>query len=48
VPEGNARAAALARARGGTPVFETVRMYRGPAPTFDRARVFGTTTLELG
>lgn len=28
--------------------FETTRMYRGPAPGFDLAGVFGVTTLELG
>jgi GNAT superfamily N-acetyltransferase len=39
---------ALGDDRGATPVFETVRMYRGEPPAFDRARVFGTTTLELG
>jgi GNAT superfamily N-acetyltransferase len=44
-PEHNA---ALAADRGGVPVFESVRMYRGAPPAFDRSRVFGTTTLELG
>lgn len=28
--------------------FDTARMYRGPAPTLDRTKVFGITTLELG
>jgi GNAT superfamily N-acetyltransferase len=33
---------------GGEPVFQSVRMYRGDPPAFDRARVYGVTTLELG
>ena len=32
VPEPNAEAVALAKRHGLTPVFETARMYRGPAP----------------
>jgi GNAT superfamily N-acetyltransferase len=33
---------------GLTEVFRTARMYTGGEPAFDRARVFGVTTLELG
>jgi hypothetical protein len=33
---------------GLTEVFQTARMYTGGEPAFDRARVFGVTTLELG
>ena len=33
---------------GMTPGFSTARMYRGPAPHIDMAKVFGVTTLELG
>ena len=29
-------------------VFDTMRMYRGPAPDIDMSGVFGVTTLELG
>ena len=33
---------------GMTPGFSTTRMYRGPAPDIEMAKVFGVTTLELG
>ncbi|MFP4125475.1 MAG: GNAT family N-acetyltransferase [Alphaproteobacteria bacterium] len=48
VPEVNPAAMAVAEARGLTPVFETARMYTGPAPAVDTARIFGVTTFELG
>ena len=48
VPEGNAAAVELAEAAGMTPVFETARMYRGPAPHEPVERTFGVTTFELG
>jgi hypothetical protein len=48
VPEPNAEAVALARRHGLTPVFETARMYRGPAPALPLDRTFGITTFELG
>jgi GNAT superfamily N-acetyltransferase len=48
VPQPNPAAADLARRYDMKPVFETVRMYRGPSPDVDLARVFGVTTLELG
>ena len=35
-------------ARGFSAGFQTTRMYRGPAPAIDLARVFGVTSLELG
>jgi hypothetical protein len=47
-PEPNAAATALARGLGMTPVFETARMWRGPAPAEDVARTFGVATFELG
>ena len=47
-PEPNAPAAALAQALGLAPSFETARMWRGPAPREDLARVFGVATFELG
>jgi GNAT superfamily N-acetyltransferase len=47
-PGTNASAVALAQSLGLEPVFETARMYRGPAPAFDLGRVFGITTFELG
>jgi hypothetical protein len=48
VPEPNAAARALAEDNGLKPVFETARMYRGPAPAEPLARIFGITTFELG
>ncbi len=48
VPEPNAEAVALARRHGLEPVFETARMYRGPAPALPLVRIFGITTFELG
>jgi hypothetical protein len=47
-PEPNADAVAVAEALGLAPVFETARMYTGPAPALDIARIFGVTTFELG
>ncbi|MFG1416565.1 GNAT family N-acetyltransferase [Xanthobacter sp. V0B-10] len=48
VPEPNAEARALAEEAGLAPVFETARMYRGPAPRLPLARIFGITSFELG
>jgi hypothetical protein len=48
VPVPNADGVALARELGLQPVFETARMYRGPAPELRLDRVFGVTTFELG
>lgn len=48
VPEPNGAAAALARAAGLAPMFETARMYQGPAPALPLAEIFGITSLELG
>lgn len=48
VPMPHAGAVRLAEAHGMLPVFETARMYRGPAPEVDLGRVFGVTTFELG
>lgn len=48
VPEPNAAAVALARARGLAPVFETARMYTGPVRPVRDGRVFGITSFELG
>ncbi len=47
-PEPHAQATALARRFGLAPVFETARMYRGPAPALPIERIFGITTFELG
>jgi predicted N-acetyltransferase YhbS len=47
-PEPHAAATALARRFGLSPVFETARMYRGPAPALPIGRTFGITTFELG
>ncbi|ANM11922.1 MULTISPECIES: GNAT family N-acetyltransferase [unclassified Rhizobium] len=48
VPAENHEAVALAEGLGLQPVFETTRMYRGPAPATPLKHVFGVTTLELG
>ncbi len=48
VPEANPAAVALAERYGMTVVFETARMYRGPAPELPINRLFGVTTFELG
>lgn len=47
-PETNKPAVDLAVSLGLKPMFETARMYRGPAPQLDTAKVFGITTFELG
>jgi hypothetical protein len=48
IPEPNLAAEALAKRLGLTPVFETARMYAGPAPALPLERIFGITTFELG
>lgn len=48
VPEPNAGAVALATRLGLQPVFETARMYTGPAPAVALNRLFGITSFELG
>lgn len=48
VPAPQAEAVALARRHGMQSVFETARMYAGPAPALPMQRLFGITTLELG
>jgi ribosomal protein S18 acetylase RimI-like enzyme len=48
VPEPNKAAMALARGLGLAPVFETARMYTGPAPDIMLDRVFGVSSFELG
>jgi GNAT superfamily N-acetyltransferase len=42
VPEPNPDAAALAEGLGLAPVFETARMYKGPAPDLDTTRFFAS------
>lgn len=48
LPETNPAAQSLAERHGLSPVFETARMYRGPAPDVPLKRIFGITTFELG
>lgn len=48
VPEPHAAATRLAERLGLAPVFETARMYTGPAPAARMERLFGITTFELG
>jgi hypothetical protein len=47
-PEPNTAAVALARRHGLAPVFETARMYRGPAPVLPLQHIYGITSFELG
>ena len=48
VPESNPDARSFLAALGFNPVFETARMYTGPDPAIDLAKLFGVTTFELG
>jgi hypothetical protein len=48
VPAPHAEALALARRHGLQPVFETARMYAGPAPVLPMQRLYGITSFELG
>jgi hypothetical protein len=48
VPLPNTNAVRAAEARGMSPVFETARMYAGPRPELDTAKIWGVTTFELG
>ena len=48
IPEPNAAAGELASQYGLFPIFETARMYKGPAPNLPLDRIYGVTTLELG
>jgi GNAT superfamily N-acetyltransferase len=41
-------ALALVRGQGMQCVFETARMYNGPAPAIELSRIYGITTFELG
>src|SRR5690606_25019825 len=47
-PDANPGAIRLEEDFGLDPVFETARMYRGPAPALPHGSVFGVTTVELG
>ncbi|MEJ1158302.1 GNAT family N-acetyltransferase [Prosthecomicrobium sp. N25] len=47
-PVPNGAATRLAEQHGMAPVFETARMYRGPAPHLPLGRTWGITTFELG
>jgi ribosomal protein S18 acetylase RimI-like enzyme len=48
VPAPNAAAVRLAERYGMRPVFETARMYTGPAPDLPLSRLFGVMSFELG
>lgn len=48
VPEPHAAAVEMARSLGLEPVFETARMYRGPAPQLEMDVIYGVTSFELG
>jgi GNAT superfamily N-acetyltransferase len=47
-PEPNRPTTGLATSYGLSPVFETARMYRGPAPALPLSRIYGISTFELG
>jgi GNAT superfamily N-acetyltransferase len=47
-PETNEAAVRLAESHGMSVMFETARMYRGPAPKIPLEKVFGITSFELG
>jgi hypothetical protein len=38
----------MAQEAGMAPVFETARMYAGPAPDLPLAQIYGITSFELG
>ncbi|MGG5886039.1 GNAT family N-acetyltransferase [Falsiroseomonas sp. HC035] len=48
VPEPQREAVRLAERLGLRPVFETARMYTGPAPEIRAAQLYGVATFELG
>ncbi len=48
LPEPQRGAVRLAESLGLRPVFETARMYTGPAPALRLDRIFGITSFELG
>lgn len=48
VPETRPEAVALAIRHGMRPMFETARMYTGPAPEISLERTYGITSFELG
>jgi GNAT superfamily N-acetyltransferase len=48
VPEANPGTKSFLATLSLTPVFETARMYTGPDPAIELAKLFGVTTFELG
>jgi GNAT superfamily N-acetyltransferase len=48
VPEANPGATSFLSGLDVVPVFESARMYTGPDPAIELAKLFGVTTLELG
>ena len=48
ISDSNPDARALVEQQGLSKVFETARMYLGPAPEIDHRRIFGITSFELG
>jgi hypothetical protein len=48
IPEVNPAALELVHRHNMSVVFETARMYKGPAPQLPVERIFGVTTFELG
>lgn len=48
LPACNPAAVELVTGLGWQPMFETARMYAGPAPDLELARIYGVTSFELG
>ncbi|MEI6538215.1 MAG: hypothetical protein WCO86_01630 [Planctomycetota bacterium] len=48
VPDNNPAAGRLCKDHGMSEVFGCVRMYLGPVPRLDNARIFAITTFEVG
>lgn len=48
IPEPNPGAGRLVERYAMEKVFETARMYRGPAPVLPMGKIFGVTSFELG
>lgn len=48
IPQANPHALELVQNNNMQAVFETARMYTGPAPNIDTQRIFGVTSFELG
>jgi GNAT superfamily N-acetyltransferase len=48
MPEPNVQGVRMMQRLGFSPIFETARMYRGPAPALPLQNIYGLTSFELG